>query len=182
MSCRLTSLVFVLLALITQVVAQTPSQPTIWASKPDVAGFEKIVNDRLAAAQPASDQITAVKGARTVENTLAPYDETVRQINAALYLSSLMQQVHPDATFRDHATEMVRKASAVQTALSLNRDVYQALSSLDLAKADPATRYYAKRQLLEFRLAGVDKDDATRTQLKKLNDDLTEEQSAFDRN
>src|SRR5437764_14262146 len=39
-----------------------------------------------------------------------------------------------------------------------------------------------KRQLLELRLARVDKDDATRAQLKKLNDELTEEQVTFDRN
>ncbi len=177
----LTSFVFVLV-LTYNVAAQAPSQPTIWVSKPDVAGFAKIVNDRLAAAQTAIDQITSVKGARTIDNTLAPYDETIRQINASLYLSALVQQVHPDVTFRDHATEMVRKASAVQTALSLNRDVYHALASLDVSKADPATQYYVKRQLLEFRLAGVDKDDASRAQLKKLNDELTEEQSAFDRN
>src|SRR6266567_4353721 len=170
------------LAMISSAIAQTPSQPTIWASKPDVAGLEKIVNDRLAAAQTAIDQITSVKGARTIDNTLAPYDETIRQINASLYLSALMQQVHPDATFRDHATEMVRKASAVQTALSLNRDVYHALSKLDVSKADPATQYYVKRQLLEFQLAGVDKDDATRAQLKKLSDELTDEQSTFERN
>src|SRR5205814_2721230 len=100
----------------------------------------------------------------------------------SIYFATLMQQVHPDDAFRDHATEMVRKASAAQTALSLNHDVYQALVSLDVSKADPATRYYVKRQLLEFRLAGVDKDEATRTQLKKLNDQLTEEQSMFDRN
>jgi thimet oligopeptidase len=36
--------------------------------------------------------------------------------------------------------------------------------------------------LLEFRLAGVDKDDATRKKLNELNDRLTEEQSTFDRN
>jgi thimet oligopeptidase len=77
---------------------------------------------------------------------------------------------------------MVSKASAAQTALALNRDVYQALSGLDISKQDAATQYYVKRTLLEFRLAGVDKDDATRTQLKKLNDDLTNEQSEFDRN
>ncbi len=182
MSFRSLKSLVVVLILISQVVAQAPSQPTIWASKPDVAGFEKIVNDRLAAAQTAIDQITSVKGARTIDNTLAHYDETIRQINASLYLSALVQQVHPDATFRDHATEMVRKASAVQTALSLNRDVYHALASLDVSNADPATQYYVKRQLLEFRLAGVDKDDAARAQLKKLNDELTEEQSAFDRN
>ena len=67
---------------------------------------------------------------------------------------SLMQQVHPDAKFRDAATEMTRKASAAATALSLNREVYQALSALDLAKADAATRHYVSRQLLQFRLAG----------------------------
>jgi predicted permease len=36
--------------------------------------------------------------------------------------------------------------------------------------------------LLQFRLAGVDKDDATRAKLKQLNDQLTEQQSTFDRN
>jgi len=163
--------------------AQSPSQPTIWASKPGVAGFEKIVNDRLAAANAAITQISSVKGgARTIANTLEPFDNAVQQINSSLYFSTLMQQVHPDATFRDHATEMLRKASAVQTDLSLNRDVYNALSSLDISKADAATQYYVRRQLLEFRLAGVDKNDATRERIKKLNDDLTAEQAAFDRN
>jgi thimet oligopeptidase len=161
---------------------QSPSQPTIWASKPDVAGFEKIVDDRLAAANAAIARISSLKGARTIANTLEPFDNAVQQINSCLYFSALMQQVHPDATFRDHATEMLRKASAVQTDLSLNRDVYNALSSLDISKADAATQYYVKRQLLEFRLAGVDKDDATRMRIKKLNDDLTAEQAAFDRN
>jgi thimet oligopeptidase len=96
--------------------------------------------------------------------------------------AALMQQVHPDVAFRDHATAMTTKVSGVQTALSLNRDVYQALSSLDVSKADAATRYYVQRQLLEFRLAGVDKDDATGAKLKKLQDQLTEDQSMFDRN
>src|SRR5712692_1959913 len=129
----------VVFILLSTIAAQTPSQPTIWASKPDVAGLEKFVNDRLAAAQTAIDQITAVKGPRTIDNTLAPYDETIRQLNASIYLASLMQQVHPDTAFRDHATEMVRKASAAQTALSLNQDVYHALVSLDLSKTDAAT-------------------------------------------
>ncbi len=172
----------VLLISAVAALGQAPAQPTVWATKPDVPGFEKIIGDRLAAAQVSIDQVTAVKGARTIDNTLVPYDEAVRQINSALYLAGLIQQVHPDAKFRDSATNMVSKASAVQTALALNRDVYQALSGLDVSKQDAATQYYVKRTLLEFRLAGVDKDEATRTQLKKLNDDLTNEQSEFDRN
>lgn len=73
-----------------------------------------------------------------------------------------MQKVHPDAAYRDRATTMVTKAGALVTALSLNREAYEALASLDLSKTDAATRYYIRRRLLEFRLAGVNKDDSTR--------------------
>jgi len=174
----------VLLSLVTALGAQEipKSQPPLWSSKPDVAAFEKMENDRLAAAQRAIDQIVAVKDAKTIENALGPYDEAIRQINAANYLSQLMEAVHPDAAFRDHATAMTRKVSAAQTALSLNREVYQALAAVDLSHADAATQYYVQRQLLEFRLAGVDKDDAARARLKQLNDELTDEQSKFERN
>jgi thimet oligopeptidase len=160
----------------------TVSQSTIWAAKPDVAAFEKIENDRLAAGQHAIDTLLAAKGPRTIENTLVPFDEAVHQNNSAGYFAGLMEQVHPDSTFRDHATAMLTKASAAQTAISLNHEVYNALAALDLSKVDAATKYYVQRQLLEFRLSGVDKDDATRARLKTLNDQATEEQSMFDRN
>jgi thimet oligopeptidase len=149
-------------------------QPPIWNAKPDVATFEKMENDRLAAAQQAINQIVAVKAPRTIENTLAPYDEATRQLNAAIYFSTLIQQVHPDAAYRDRATAMTTKISSAQTALSLNRLVYRALATLDVSTADSATRYYVQRQLLEFHLAGVDKDDATRAKLRQLQDHLTE--------
>jgi thimet oligopeptidase len=171
-----------LFAAVLSAQSVTVSQPTIWSSKPDVAAFEKIENDRLAAGRAAIDTLVAVKGARTIENTLVAYDEAVRQNNSAGYFAGLMEQVHPDATFRDRATAMLTKASAAQTAIALNHDVYNALAALDLSKADAATKYYVQRQLLEFRLAGVDKDAATRDRLKKLNDQSTEEQSMFDRN
>jgi thimet oligopeptidase len=158
------------------------SQAPVWASKPDIAAWEKTQNDRLDTAQKFIAQMTAVTGPRTIDNTLEPFDEAVRNIDSAAYIAQDMEQVHPDAAFRDHATTMVTKASAVQTALSLNQEVYKALASLDLSKADPATQYYVKRTLLEFRLAGVDKDQATRDKLKTLNDQLTQEQSTFERN
>ncbi|MGA8868234.1 MAG: M3 family metallopeptidase, partial [Candidatus Sulfotelmatobacter sp.] len=170
-----------LMATLTSAQQVKISQPTIWAAKPDATAFEKIENDRLAAAQRSIDTLLAVKGTRTIDNTLAPFDEAVRQINSAGYFAGLMQQVHPEAGFRDHATAMVTRVSAAQTAIALNHEIYNALAGLDLSHADAATRYYVQRQLLEFRLAGVDKDDATRAQLKKLNDQATQEQSTFDR-
>ena len=158
------------------------SQPTVWASNPNIAEWEKMENARLEAAQNSIDQLIAVKGPRTIENTLAPFDEAVRQLNAASYLAQIVEEVHPDATFRDHATAMTTKAGDAQTALSLNQDVYKALASLDMSHADAASQHYVQRQLLEFRLAGVDKDDATREKLKKLNTQLTNDESTFERN
>jgi thimet oligopeptidase len=174
--------VCVLLA--TAVLAQVPPkvQPTLWADKPNVEAFDKIENGKLAAAQKAIDAVVAVKGTRTVENTLVPFDEATRQLNSAAYFAGLMQNLHPDATYRDRATDMIRKVSAAATDLALNRDVYHALAAVDVSHADEATKYYVQRQLLEFRLAGVDKDDATRAKLKQLNDQLTDEQSTFMRN
>lgn len=168
----------------TFMTAQTASvsQPTVWASRPDVAAFEKLENDRLAGAQASIDKLVSVKDARTIDNTLTLFDDAIRQVNAAGYLAGLMEQVHPDATFRDHATAMLTKVSAAQTAIALNHDVYSALASLDLSHADSATRHYVQRQLLQFRLTGVDKDDATRAKLKELNQKATDLQSAFDRN
>ena len=159
-----------------------PPQPTIWAGTPDVAAFERAEVAHLAAADRAVKRLVTVKGARTVENTLAPFDEAVRRIDSAIYFADLVQKVHPDAAFRDRATEAYRKASAAQTALSLNQPVYRALTQLHPAGADPATRYYLQRQLLEFRLAGVNRTRAERTKLKALNDTLTNAQAMFDRN
>src|SRR5882672_11907807 len=112
----------IFLAAVLSAQSTTISQPTLWVSKPDVAAFEKIENDRLAAGQRAIDTLLAVKGTRTIENTLVPFDEAVRQNNSAGYFAGLMEQVHPDAGFRDHATAMLTKASAAQTAIALNHE------------------------------------------------------------
>jgi thimet oligopeptidase len=157
-------------------------QPTIWSNKPGVADFEKIENNHLAAAQRAIQQITTVKSTHTIENTLVPFDEATRLLNQAFNFSELIRQVHPDAAYREQATAMTATVSKAQTALLLNRQVYEAMAALDVSQADQATRYYVKRQLLEFRLAGVDKDEATRTQIRKLQDQLTNDQTAFDSN
>ena len=69
------------------------------------------MNDRLAAGQTSIDQLVAAKGARTIENTLVPYDEAIRQLNAGTYLANLMFQVHPDATFRDLAQSLYKKGA-----------------------------------------------------------------------
>jgi thimet oligopeptidase len=170
-------------AILPTVNAQTtPYGPHLWDKPLDPDILEHRVDDRLARAQKSIDQLLAVKGPRTVENTLAPYDDAVMQLDTTGMQSGLMQTVNPDAAIRDRAQAMVQKAAAAGTALALNTGVYQALSAIDISTADAATQYYVKRTLLEFRLAGVDKDEATRAKVKSLSDDIARLSSQFGRN
>jgi thimet oligopeptidase len=167
----------------TCVAQQMPkNQPPVWSAKPDIAAFERVENARLAGAQQPLDRLLAVSGARTVENTLVPYDDVNRQLNTAADFANVVEQLHPDKSFRDSATAKTAKINSARTALSLNPAVYHALASMDAQNADLPTRYYVQRELLEFRLNGVDKDDATRATLKKLRDQLALDQSIFQRN
>ena len=162
--------------------AQTPYGLHVWDTPVDPSVFEKRINEQLDLAQKSVSQLLAISGQRTVQNTLGPYDDAVQYLDTAGYQSGLMQIVNPDAAIRDRAQVMVQKVSAVATALALNQDLYHALAALDVSKADPATKYYVERTLLEFRLAGVDKDEATRARIKTLNDDITKYSTQFQRN
>jgi len=146
--------------------AQTAAYgPHLWDKPLDPAIFEKRVNEQLDAVQKSISELLAVKGPRTIENTLSPYDDAIEKLDTAGTQSGLMQAVSPDANVRDRAQAMVQKVSAVATALSLNPAIFHALSDMDISRADPATQYYVNRTLLEFRLAGIDKDDATRARI-----------------
>jgi thimet oligopeptidase len=143
-----------------------------WTGKPSAAAFAKMEDERMAKTRKAIDQLVAVKGARTIQNTLVPFDESQIQLDAAAAQAQLMQEVHPDSTMRATAEEKLQEISALNTEISLDRRVYDAIAALDVSNADAETKYYVERTLRDFRLAGVDKDDATRARIKALRDTL----------
>jgi thimet oligopeptidase len=121
-------------------------------------------------------------GRRTVENTWRPYDDAVFALSVAASECSLLDSVYPDKAIRDLAQGLAQKAAEAATALSLNQEVYRALAAVDLAGADGATRHYAERTLLQYRLAGVDRDEETRGRLRQLQDHAVALSLAFGRN
>ncbi len=86
------------------------------------------------------------------------------------------------AALRDKGRALTAKISSAYTELSLNPKVYAALAAVPLPTNDPPTRHYLERTLLEYRLAGVDKDDATRAKIRALNDKITDLRFKFGRN
>ena len=154
----------------------------IWVGKLDGAGAEKWVGDHLAREQKDVNELLAVKGARTPENTLRPYDDAQNELGLAGAEAYLMFAVATQKEVRDAGQVLAQKVQEAATVLSLNQEVYGALKAVDLSGADAATRHYMERTLLEYRLAGVDKDDATRAAIKKMQDHITEQALKFGRN
>ena len=148
----------------------------------DAARLESWVNGRLEWQNQQIATLLAVAGPRTLENTLRPYDDAVATLSAAGSQASLLDSVHPDKTVRDQARASTQAVAESATALSLNREVYHALAAIDMSQADPGTAHYVSQTLLNYRLAGVDKDDATRARVRELSDKATELSLLFAKN
>ena len=151
-----------------------------WESGDDPLSLERWVHAHLQRADAAIARVVAVKGAHTVSNTLRPYDDAANELALASNQASVLYGVGATKELRDKAQALTQQAIAATVALSLNQPVYRALAALP-APGDAATRHYLERTLLEYRLAGVDRDDATRAKVKALQDKITELGLAFER-
>ena len=148
----------------------------------DAASLKRAVDGRLARARRLLDSMLGVKGTRTVANTLAPYDELLGELFTAGGQARIMAALHPDAEMRRIGDELNRSVSGFSDEIPLRPDLYAALKSIDLRRADAATRHYVARELQNFTRAGVDQPEQTRTRLKELRDQLTQAMDEFARN
>ena len=170
--------------------AASPTQPSAsaadplhaWANLRTPEQLQAWVQEHLQAQQAAIATLLAQPSAPTVENTLVPYDRALAELNLASSETGLLYSVAPQKEMRDAAESLVQTITEASVALSLNQPVYRALSAIDSTHADAATRYYLQRTLLEYRLAGVDKDDATRARIQKLQEKITQLSLIFGRN
>ena len=174
------------ISLSTLASASAPDKPVdathAWVGLKDASSLDNWVQWHIAEEKRLIAGMLAVKGARTIDNTLLPYDRALMHLTLAGYQSNIMFEVHPDKAIRDKAQALVQVVSAENTAVSLNQAIYSALAAADVSHADAATKHYMERTLLEYRLNGVDKDQATRDKIKKLQDQMTEITLKFSRN
>jgi thimet oligopeptidase len=153
-----------------------------WMAGTSPAALESWVNQRLADEAADVAKLVAVTGPRTVENTLRPFDDAQNQLAVAGNNAYLMYSLADAAPLRDKGQALEAVISSASTDLSLNQKVYSALAAIPLPANDPATRHYLERTLLEYRLSGVDKDDATRAKIRALQDKVTALSLTFGRN
>jgi thimet oligopeptidase len=156
-----------------------------WASgTPD--GLKAWTQGWLDEEKAAIAAIKAVQGKRTIANTLVPFDKAQNALTIASSQTGVLYEVADTAAMRDAGQALTQTVSTANTQLNLDRGVYDALVALaataEAKAADPATRHYLDRTLLEYRLAGVDRDEATRAKIQQLQDRITALSLSFGRN
>src|SRR5262249_26475414 len=119
---------------------------------------------------------------RSALATLELYDAASGALGDASARAGLTHEVHPEKDVREAAETCEQDASALATDFSLDRKIYDTLAAIDSSQLDGASKYYVEKTLRDFRLAGVDRDDATRAKVKQLNDELVKIGQEFGKN
>ena len=177
---RLTTLVLILAAVTSGVslAAETVGTSPRLVATP--AEFLASCRAGIAAsrAQMAQLKAAAPLGAAALE----AFDAAQATLGSAGSIGYLAKEIHPDKAIREVAETCSQEYSAASTEYSLDRGAYDVLAKVDPAALDAPSRYYLERTLLRFRLAGVDRDDATRAKVRQLNDELVKLSQEFNRN
>jgi thimet oligopeptidase len=130
-------------------------------------------------------RIAAIKTSpspRDATATLQAFDTAVLVAADAQARAGLAEQVHPAKPFRDAAQVCEQESVSVLTDITLDKEMYNALASLDGSKLDPAGTYYFKTTLRDYHRSGVDRDDPTRAKIRQLQDELVRIGQQFEQN
>ena len=160
-------------------LTSTPKAATLLASP--VTTFTSTCDATLARAKAAVAELKALPPGSDAK-VLALYDEVVAAMGNMGARSGLAKEVHPDAKFREACETCEQQLEAYNVELSLDRGLYDALAKVEAKSLDPVGAFWLFKTLREFRRSGVDRDEATRTRVKSINEELVKIGQTFGRN
>src|SRR3989338_5318711 len=143
-------------------------------------GFSLIAGEKVMFTHVLDNCHTEIKAAQGLlaqilkpkTNTLKLYNQMQVHIDAMMSLPSLLAEVHPDAKIREEAEKCEQEVSQFTTSLSLNRPLYDIFARIKTKKLSADAQRLVTNTLRDFRRSGIDKDEATRTQIKALEEEL----------
>ena len=154
----------------------------ILANAPDAAAINAKCDSVVAAIQQRKTALEAETGAATLDRTLNAYDEMTALIGAGSGEFTLYQQVMADQARRDAGADCQVKLAALASQISLSRPIYDRLKAIDAAGTDAATNLLLTRTLQGFERSGVALDEAQRTRVQDLNEQLAKLGTEFENN
>src|SRR5579863_7669145 len=162
--------------------AQTlaPDASSILAGTPE--SYLSSCHADLAETKKQARDLKATKAPRDAMSTLQAFDTTILIANDVAARSGLAEQVHPSKPLREAAQVCEQAASQLLTDISLDKEMYTVLASLDGSKLDSGASYFLRTTLRDYHRSGVDRDDATRAKIRQLQDELVKIGQEFEQN
>jgi len=146
-----------------------------------VREFEQEVRGALAQARARAAAFRAGTGDALA--TLQTFDRILQPLNGVEGRTGLYVNLHPDAAVRTACEALERELAELRTELSLDRGLYERLAAVEpAALPDEQARRLLAHALRDFRRAGVDRDETTRAEVKRLQEELVRVAQEFDRN
>lgn len=159
-----------------------PLQPL---SLPGSADWLAWVGERgdgqLAEARRLVDELKTAPPAESLD-ALRQWDAVQTALDNAASIASLFAEVHPEEPVRERADELMQEVQRLSTDLSLDQDLYAVLAGLSADGLDADATRVLEHTLRDFRRAGVDRDEETRTRLRELNEKAVLLSQDFGRN
>ncbi len=146
------------------------------------AEFRRTVEEAMATARAGIARLKTLRPPYAVPEVLELYDESMGTLDDASSRASVARHAHPDAAMREAGEAAEQALETLLNDVRMDRGVYDVLASLDLSGQDAPTRKWMEKVLREFRRAGVDRDAATRTRVKELQEELIRIGQEFSRN
>ncbi len=124
----------------------------------------------------------ASKAPRDAVATLQDFDTMTLIVTDAAARAGLAEQVHPAKQFREAAQLCEQEANKLLTDISLDKEMYNVLASLDGSKLDGPASYFLRTTLRDYHRSGVDRDDATRAKIRELQEEIVKIGQEFEEN
>lgn len=167
--------------------ATTPQQVASFLQSPLLAPASvAAVHQRCATSLQLDDSLRAALEARTGPASMAQdfqaYDELSNVLMMGGLELDLVDSTNPDQAIRDAARACASKLAEKVAGVSLSRPIYDRLAAIPSTGLEPSVAYALEKILRNYRLAGVDKDAATRAKVAALKQQITDAGLAFQRN
>lgn len=119
----------------------------------------------------------------TFENTFIPLEKSGQDLNRVLRVFSLLTGAHTNDSLKAVREEMAPKLSALSDAIYLNDKLFQRVKTIhnqvDSLDLDAESKRLVEVYYKNFELSGANLPDDKKEELKKLNEELAKQGTAF---
>ncbi|KAA1416864.1 M3 family metallopeptidase [Nocardioides humilatus] len=144
--------------------------------------FAPALDEGMAAQLAAVAAITADPAPATFDNTLVPLERSGEPLARVLRLFGNKASADTNPTIDELRASYAPKLAAHTDAIALDPVLYERLLAVHEQREalDPEARYLVERYVVEFTLAGAALGEDDKARLRKLNEQLSAQEAAFE--